>query len=120
MKLSDKEWIVLEVLWGTDGCELGEIVEMLKKDTAWSRNTVHTYLTRMEAKGLVFIDKNMNPHIYKAALTKDECQKNERQSFLRRVYKGSTSDMIAAFLKEETITKEEMQKLKNLLDNMEV
>lgn len=120
MKLSEKEWPVLEVLWETKGCELGEIVEKLKKDTAWSRNTVHTYLTRMEGKGLVFIDKNETPHIYKAAVSKNECQKNERKSFLHRVYNGSTSDMIAAFLKEEKITDEERKKLKDLLDNMEV
>ena len=120
MKLSDKEWTVLEVLWKTKGNELGEIVERLKNDTGWTRNTVHTYLTRMEAKGLVFIDKNENPHIYKAAVSKNECQKSERKSFLHRVYNGSAGDMIAAFLKEEKITDEEREKLKKLLDNMEV
>lgn len=120
MRLSEKEWTVLEVLWETGGSELGEIVEMLKKDTSWSRNTVHTYLTRMETKKLVLIDKNVNPHIYKAAVNKADCQKSERKSFLRRVYKGSTGDMIAAFLKEETISKDEREKLKKLLDEMEV
>ncbi len=120
MKLSEKEWPVLEVLWETKGCELGEIVEKLKKDTAWSRNTVHTYLTRMEAKKLVFIDKSVNPHIYKAAVEKSECQKTERKSFLSRVYKGSTGDMIAAFLKEEKLTAKEKEELKKILDNMEV
>lgn len=120
MKLSDKEWTVLEVLWQTGGSELGEIVEMLKQDTGWSRNTVHTYLTRMDAKKLVYIDKSVNPHIYKAAVSKGECQKSERKSFLARVYKGSTGDMIAAFLKEETISTEDREKLKKLLDDMEV
>lgn len=120
MKLSEKEWPVLEVLWKSEGSELGEIVEKLKKTTGWSRNTVHTYLTRMEAKNIVIIDKNVNPHIYKAAVTKDECQKSERKNFLHRVYNGSTSDLIAAFLKEEKITDEEREKLRNLLNNMEV
>ena len=120
MNLSEKEWRVLEVLWETGGSELGEIVERMKKETAWSRNTVHTYLTRMEVKKLVFIDKNVNPHIYKAAVEKNECQQSERKSFLSRVYKGSTSDMIAAFLKEEKISQEDRERLKKLLDDMEV
>lgn len=120
MKLSDKEWTVLEVLWETGESELGDIVEKLKADTGWSRNTVHTYLTRMEAKELVFIDKSINPHIYKAVPEKKECQKSERKSFLSRVYKGSTGDMIAAFLKEEKLSSEEREKLKKLLDDMEV
>ncbi len=120
MKLSEKEWPVLEILWETGGCELGRIVDELKSDTGWSRNTVHTYLTRMEGKKLVFIDKSTNPHIYKAAVCKGECQKSERKSFLSRVYKGAAGDMIAAFLKEETISKEERDNLKKLLDEMEV
>ena len=120
MKLSEKEWPVLEVLWHTGGSELGEIVEMLKDDTGWTRNTVHTYLTRMEAKKLVFIDKAVNPHIYRAAVSKDECRKSERKSFLSRVYKGSAGDMIAAFLKEERLTHEEKERLKKILDDMEV
>ncbi|MBR3767503.1 MAG: BlaI/MecI/CopY family transcriptional regulator [Clostridia bacterium] len=120
MKLSDREWTVLEVLWDTKGAELGEISEKLKKETDWSRNTVHTYLTRMEIKGLVTIDKSITPHIYKAALSKKVCQTSERKSFLHRVYSGSTSDLIAAFLKEEKISSEERDKLKKLLDDMEV
>lgn len=120
MKLSEKEWHVLEVLWQSGGSELGEIVIKLKASTGWSRNTVHTYLTRMEAKNLVYIDKNAAPHIYKAAVSKYECQKNERRNFLHQVYNGNAGDMISAFLKEEKITDEEREKLKNLLDNMEV
>ncbi len=120
MKLSDKEWTVLEVLWDTVDAELGVITERLKNKNAWSANTVHTYLTRMEAKGIVYIDKSVTPHTYKAALKKDECQRNERKSFLHRVYSGSASDLITAFLKEEKISAEEKEKLKKLLDEMEV
>jgi BlaI family penicillinase repressor len=74
----------------------------------------------MEAKGMVCINKSVTPHTYKAALRKDECQRNERKNFLHRVYSGSTSDLITAFLKEEKISTEERDKLKKLLDEMEV
>ncbi len=120
MKLSENEWRILEVLWQSRGSELGEIVNNLRNKTGWSRNTVHTYLTRMETKKLVYIDKSTAPHIYKAAVSKDECQKNERHNFLQQVYNGCAGDMIAAFLKEEKITDEEREKLKDLLNNMEV
>ena len=56
MKLSDREWAVLNVLWDSGGAGLGELVRQLRPETGWSRNTVLTYLTRMEAKGLVRID----------------------------------------------------------------
>ena len=120
MKLSEREWTVLNALWETDGAELGTIVNILFPDTGWNRNTVLTYLTRMEAKGLVSIDKESSPHIYHATLDRESCQQKERQSFLNRVYSGSTGDLIAAFLKEETISPEEREKLRKILDEMEV
>ena len=120
MNLSEKEWTVLNALWKTDGAELGAIVSALFEETKWSRNTVLTYLTRMEAKGLVSIDKESSPHVYRATVNRESCQKKERRSFLNRVYKGSAGDLIAAFLKEEPISKEERERLRKILDDMEV
>ena len=119
-KLSDREWTVLEALWQTGGAELGTMVEALAPETGWNRNTVLTYLTRMEVKGLVTIDKEVNPHLYRAAMERETCRAQERQSFLRRVYRGSTGDLIAAFLKEEPISPGERDRLRKLLDDMEV
>ena len=48
MNLSEREWTVLNALWKTDGAELGVLVNELYKETGWNRNTVLTYLTRME------------------------------------------------------------------------
>ena len=118
--LSDKEWVVLEALWEEEGSELSALVEMLRPKTGWNINTVHTYLTRMEGKGLVNIDKSSSPHIYEAAVSKEACQAKERRNFLDKVYQGSASDLIAAFLKEEKISEGERDRLRKMLDDMEV
>ncbi len=120
MNLSDREWAVLNVLWETKGAELGTVVELLYPQMKWSRNTVLTYLTRMETKGLVRIDKEASPHIYHAVMDRESCQKQERKSFLQKVYSGAAGDLVAAFLKEETISKKEREYLRKLLDDMEV
>ena len=120
MKLSEREWTVLNALWETGGAELGVLVNKLFEITGWSRNTVLTYLTRMEAKGLVRIHKETYPHVYCATCDRESCQQQERQSFLHRVYSGSAGDLIAAFLKEEPISSEERERLRKLLDEMDV
>ena len=119
-KLSEREWTVLEALWQSGGSELGELVEALRPDTGWNRNTVLTYLTRMETKGLVRINKDSSPHIYLPGLSREDCRSRERHSFLQRVYHGSAGDLVAAFLKEETISPEEREQLRRLLEEMEV
>ena len=57
LKLSEREWLVLGVLWDSGGAALGELTQALHEETGWNRNTVLTDLTRMEAKGLVAIEK---------------------------------------------------------------
>ena len=120
MKLSDREWTVLGVLWDTGGAALGEVTQALREETGWSRNTVLTYLTRMEAKGLVSIGKEGYPRLYRAALSREDCQAQARDVFLRNVYRGAAGDLVTAFLKERPISSKERDQLRRLLDEMEV
>ena len=121
MRLTDNEWQVLGVLWAAkDGVTLGQAVEALRPATGWSRNTVLTYLTRMEAKGLVSIDKAAAPHRYRAAAERRDCAAQERRSLVERVYEGSAGKFIAAFLREEPLSHQERDELRRLLDEMEV
>ena len=120
IKLSEREWMVLGALWDSGGATLGDLTQALYNETGWNRNTVLTYLTRMEKKGLVAIDKKGYPRIYRAALDRDACQSQARDRFLQEVYRGATGDLVAAFLKERTITPQERDALRRLLDEMEV
>lgn len=118
--LSDAELLIMEVLWSGQTFLLGEIVEALKIKKHWSRNTVHTYLTRMEKKNLVKIDRIHEPHRYCYVLSRDEYMQWERNRLLNKVYQGSVTDLMSAFLKDSKITPEEKDKLNQILDEMEV
>ena len=65
MKLTEAEWSVMEALWAGESFSLGELTRALYPGQGWSKNTVHTYLTRMEAKGLVKIERS-SPAPYSA------------------------------------------------------
>lgn len=118
--LTEKEWHVMDVLWQNDGPELGQVVSALESDTGWSRNTVHTYLTRLEGKGAVRIDKTAVPHRYYPAVTREECSAAARNSLVDRVYHGSAGKLVAAFVQEGRLSREEREHLRRLLDEMEV
>ena len=119
MKLTDAEWSVLDVLWSGERFSLGELTTALKPVQGWSKNTVYTYLKRMEDKGLVAIDHGQEKP-YAAAVSRDACARNARQDLLTRVYGGAAGDLIAAFLKESRISPQEAERLRHLLDEMEV
>ncbi len=119
MKLTEAEWDVMNVLWSEERFALGQMVEALKPVTGWSRNTVYTYLTRMEKKGLVNIDHSQ-PKPYSARVSREDCARTERKNLLHYVYGGVTGELVAAFLRESSISPEERDRLKKLLDDMEV
>ena len=119
-KLTEGEWAVLNALWTGDRLTLGEVTSALDPALRWRRNTVLTYLTRMEGKGLVTIHRQEEPHRYAAAVTREACARQERSRLLERVYQGAAGDLIAAFLKESSISPEERDRLRKLLDDMEV
>lgn len=119
MKMTESEWSVLEVLWSGERFALGEIIKRLEPITGWRRNTVFTYLTRMEKKGLVSIDRSLEKP-YAAAVRREDCAMVERNDLLSRVYGGATGDLVAAFLKESSISTEERNRLRQMLDDMEV
>lgn len=119
MKMTDSEWSVMEVLWSGEHLALGDVVEQLASVTGWSRNTVFTYLTRMEKKGLVSIDRAQTKP-YAPAVRREDCAKEERAELLSRVYGGAAGDLVAAFLKETVISQDERDRLRKMLDDMEV
>ena len=124
MKLTEAEWAVLDVLWSGERFALGEVTEALKETKGWNKKTVYTYLTRMEAKGLVNIDRGQEQRHedrpYSAAVSRESCAKEERAELLTKVYGGAAGDLIAAFLKESDISQSEVDRLKKMLDEMEV
>lgn len=117
--LTDSEWKVMDALWTGGPQTLGQVMERLCPETGWSRTTVHTYLTRMMAKGLVEA-QGQTPRHYRAALSRADCVEREERTLVDRAYGGSAGRLVAAFIRSGALTVEERAELKRLLDEMEV
>ena len=113
-KITESEWQLMELLW-QGGMTQPQLMEQLGKK--WNKNTVHTFLARLCGKGYVEADKEHSPHIYRAVVSREDCEKQERESFLQRVYRGSVGNMVAAFVKDGQLTDAEVEELRKLLEN---
>ena len=111
-KISESEWQLMELLWQG---ELTQPQLMEQLDKKWNKNTVHTFLSRLCTKGYAGVDKEHSPHIYRAMVSREECEKQERESFLQRVYRGSVGNMVAAFVKDGQLSDVEVEELRKLL-----
>lgn len=113
-KITESEWQLMELLWQE---EMTQPQLMAHLDNKWNKNTVHTFLARLCAKGYVEVDKERSPHVYRAIVSRGTCEKQERDSFLQRVYRGSVGNMVAAFVKDGQLTEAEVEELRKLLED---
>ncbi len=114
-RISDAEWQVMKVLWKKSPLTAAEIIEKIIPETKWSRKTVHTLIRRLVQKKVLGV-KKYNPYMYFPLLEEKLCMKEETKTFLEKVYNGSLQLLMANFLKNEKLSKQEIKVLKELLD----
>ena len=51
--LSNSEWKLMNRLWQKPPMTITELTAAMKEETGWSKNTIITMLSRLEAKGAV-------------------------------------------------------------------
>lgn len=122
-KITDSEWQIMERVWAyaeqADNVGVSQPYLMELLGDKWNKNTVHTFLTRLCDKGYLKVIKEVSPHRYVPLISRADCEKEERQSFLERVYQGSAGRMVAALVRDGSLNKKEAAELRKLLDEIE-
>ena len=117
LRITDSEWKLMECLWEEGPLPQSRLMELLKED--WSKNMVHTFLSRLGKKGLVEVNKEVQPHEYRALVSREACIRQEEQNFLEKVFRGSAGRLVTSFVKQGALTPEESRSLRQLLEEME-
>jgi BlaI family penicillinase repressor len=115
-KISDAEWLVMDVLWSRDSATAGEVVEALAPRAAWNDRTIKTMLNRLIKKGAVSYEPDGKRYIYRPAVTREAAIRIESRSFLKRVFGGEVGPMLAHFVEDAKLSPKQVQELKKLLD----
>ena len=93
-----------------------ELTAALRADTGWSKNTVITMLSRLEAKGAVRCEQGGRAKRYYPALEKEAAARAETESFLGKVYGGSLGLMMSAMAESRGLSREDAAELSAILD----
>jgi BlaI family penicillinase repressor len=115
-KISESEWLVMQVLWLRNPLTANEVVEKLTGRTKWKPKTVKTLINRLVKKGAVRFQKEGRKYRYYPAVSESKYVRTETRSFLRRVYRGATKPMLAAFLEDAELSPEDIREFKRILD----
>ena len=117
--LSENEWYIMQVLWEKSSASLRELCDALSESKGWTKHAISSFLKRMLEKGAISVDESGKVKNYIPLWNKEETILEETQSIMERVYKGDLLLMVSNAVKEQKLTKEEIEELKNMLDRKE-
>lgn len=118
--ITDSELEIMQVLWNKGDCGLTDIVSELDKVKPRNKNTVKTLLYRLVDKGSVKSKKsNTQGFTYSATITERKYLSKANTSFLSKLYKGNIEKLLLNFVEDKTVSKEELQKLVDMLESEE-
>ena len=117
--LSENEWYIMQVLWEKSSASLRELCDALSWSKGWTKHAISSFLKRMLEKGAISVDESGKVKNYIAVWNKDETILEETQSIMERVYRGDLLLLVSNAVKEQKLTKKEIEELKSMLDSME-
>mgnify|MGYP004727789169 FL=1 len=117
MKLFDSEWKVMQTLWEQNDLPAKEIARRLGESVGWNKNTTYTVIKKCVDKGA--IERREPNFVCHAALTRQQAQKEEADSLVEKVFGGSAELLFASILSDRSLTKDELARLKALVEEYE-
>ncbi|MBE6541169.1 MAG: BlaI/MecI/CopY family transcriptional regulator [Ruminococcaceae bacterium] len=119
INLSDGEWKLMNLLWKSSPRTISEMVNLLEKDTGWSKTTIFVMLKRLIGKGAVRVDDSGRVQQYYPMIKRKEIIPAETDSFLSRVYDGSIGLMVSSMAGRKALSEEDIAELRKILDEAE-
>ena len=119
-KISNAEREVMEVLWEKSPQTAQEVIEALAPKKEWHEKTVKTLLHRLKNKKILGFTKESRKFLYYPLLSRKEYVQLENRRFLENWFGDKVShQLLVSFAAKELLSKQEIEELKKLLDEME-
>jgi predicted transcriptional regulator len=113
-KPTDAELGILNVLWSRGPSTVRQVAEALGREAGYT--TVLKLLQIMTEKQLVVRDETARTHVYRAAFTEDQTQRQLVTDLLDRAFGGSAAKLVLQALAANKASPEELAEIRKLLD----
>ena len=116
ISISDSELEVLKELWKTPSLTARQLTDRVLERTNWGEPTVKTLLLRLLRKKAVKRTRSEKVFFYSAEIGQEEYKYLAGRSLLNRLFNGFAGDFLTCLVKNEKMSSEEINALKDLLD----
>ncbi len=116
---TDSELAILQVLWENGPSTVRYVNEQLNLEREVGYTTTLKLMQIMAEKGLASRNTETRTHIYEAALTEREAQRNLLDKFVDTAFRGSAVKLVMQALGNHQTSKEELEAIKALIEAKE-
>ncbi len=115
MELTKAEEQIMQILWRLEHAFVKEIVAEFP-DPKPAYNTVSTFVRILEKKGVVAYEIFAGSHRYYPLISHAEYSKKSIQHMVDTYFNKSFGSLVSFFSKNENLSIEEMEAIRNLID----
>lgn len=118
-KPTEAELEVLSILWENDQLTVKEVNDLLNEKKEVGYTTTLKIMQIMFDKKILSREKVGRSHVYKSIIKKGDTQGLLIDKILETAFSGSASKLVMQALGREKTTKEEIEEIKNYLEQLE-
>jgi BlaI family transcriptional regulator, penicillinase repressor len=111
---TDAELAILRVLWARGPSTVRDVAVEMGREGSYT--TILKLLQIMADKGLVRRDEASRTHVYEAARTQDDTQRELVGDLLHRAFDGAAGKLVLRALEDGKVTKAELAEIRRLLN----
>ena len=114
-KVFESEFKFCLIVWREEPVKSTELAKMCETELGWKKATTYTVIKRLTERGIL---KSENA-VITSLVSKDEVQAAEVDELVEKTFEGNIPSFVAAFMSSRKLNKDEIAKLKKMIDDYE-
>jgi len=115
-QLGRMQFRIMQVLWDRGRANARAITDALNESEPVAHSTVQTLLRQLETKGAVRHDAEERTFVFYPRLKEDKVKRIATRELLERVFGGNVGSLVIHLLKNERLSRDELDELHRLID----
>jgi predicted transcriptional regulator len=116
-KLTPVQFEIMQLIWNSgQGLTIGKIWDSIRAVRGVSRTTALNLVDRLEKRGWLKRRKEQGVFRYEATVERQSVEAQLASDFVEEFFDGSAANLLMSLLGSERISKSDIQRLKQLMD----
>lgn len=112
-KLGVVESRFADLIWEHEPLTTSELIQLCTRELSWKRTTTYTVLKKLCERGFF----QVQDRCVSSLCSREDYYAAQSQLFVEENYEGSLPAFLAAFTKRNTLTADEISKIRSLIDS---